>query len=283
MRTTTRIPAAAALAASIAAAGPPVGAADRISDGIMDNSFLVEEAYNQEPGVVQHITSGLISWERLDGADDRSLVLGFTQEWPVPGQKHQLSYTIPYTRLEGPDASDDGIGDVFVNYRYQAHYDGSKLSAFAPRLSLILPTGDPDRGLGNDTLGLQLNLPYSRALGDRFYVHTNAGATLLPDAADGVDRQLFHVGASGIVAATRTLHVLLEGVGVWNEVVDGSGQDDREFVALVSPGARYAFNLESGSQLVLGAAAPFGATGSAPDFGLLLYVSFEHRFRKTGP
>jgi hypothetical protein len=47
--------------------------------------------------------------------------------------------------------------------------------------------------------------------------------------------------------------------------------------AIISPGARYAFNLSAG-QLVLGIGAPIGLTKAALDYGVIFYLSFEHRF-----
>jgi hypothetical protein len=76
---------------------------------IQDNSFLIEEAYNQDPGVVQHIQT--FSQTTRGGA----WVYTFTQEWPAPNLKHQLSYTLPMAQLGGAH----GIGDVALNYRYQ--------------------------------------------------------------------------------------------------------------------------------------------------------------------
>ena len=58
---------------------------------IQDNSFLLEEAYNQEDGVIQHIQM----FQYLKKSKDWFYT--FTQEWPVPKQAHQLSYTIPVT------------------------------------------------------------------------------------------------------------------------------------------------------------------------------------------
>ena len=59
------------------------------SPGIQDNSFLVEEAYNQERGMVQHINTLSRMWNSKD------LIYTFTQEWPMPGNpRHQLSYTL---------------------------------------------------------------------------------------------------------------------------------------------------------------------------------------------
>ena len=51
-------------------------------DGITDNSFLIEEAYNQDPGVVQHIFTGVYSEDNDADPQRRSWAFGFTQEWP---------------------------------------------------------------------------------------------------------------------------------------------------------------------------------------------------------
>src|SRR3954463_459136 len=74
---------------------------------IEDNSFLIEEAYNQETGVVQHIGT-------FRRAPDASWVFTFTQEWPAPSQRHQLSYTVPVLSADG---SGTGLGDLALNYR----------------------------------------------------------------------------------------------------------------------------------------------------------------------
>ena len=75
---------------ALAQSPPPAGKPDA-PPTIQDNSFLMEEAYNQEEGVVQHINT----FQRMRGGD---WVATFTQEYPVPRQAHQLSYTIPYER-----------------------------------------------------------------------------------------------------------------------------------------------------------------------------------------
>jgi hypothetical protein len=71
---------------------------------ISDNSFFIEEAYNQDPGVVQHIGT----FERMRDGDWES---AFTQEWPLFSQQHQLSYSVPF--------GESGLGDVALTYRYQ--------------------------------------------------------------------------------------------------------------------------------------------------------------------
>ncbi len=79
---------------------------------IQDNSFLLEDAYNQEPGVIQHIS--FFSRDRDTGES----VYTFTEEWPARGQAHQLSVTVQALGLK--DAAADrraGVGDTALNYR----------------------------------------------------------------------------------------------------------------------------------------------------------------------
>src|SRR5882762_3810381 len=66
-------------------------------EGIMDNSFLIEEAYNQEPGVVQHIFNAIYGVDKLFRARNHEVLLAITEEWPIFTQKHQFSYTVPYS------------------------------------------------------------------------------------------------------------------------------------------------------------------------------------------
>ena len=261
------------------AAAPATNAPVR---GIMDNSFFVEEAYNQEAGVVQHIFAAVHSVTQVSGPDDRAWDLAFTQEWPLFSQTHQVSYTVPFKAVETGGQSASGVGDMFLNYRWQAVFHEDTLTAFAPRLSLILPTGDEQKGFGDDTLGYQVNLPFSTALNDRWFAHANAGLTFLPDAGTSPTHDLlkYNLGASAIYAATGRLHLMIEWVGYWDESSTGGGGTDREFSSIISPGLRYAFNFKNDSQLVLGIAAPIGLNNASPDIGVFLYVSFEHAFQR---
>ena len=235
------------------------------AEAIQDNSFLVEEAYNQEPGVVQHILT-------LSSEETRAWTLSFTQEWPLFSQTHQFSYTVPYTFRDHAD----GLEDILLNYRFQALTETASRPAFAPRFSLILPTGDADHGFSSDTVGYQFNLPLSKVLTDNLTAHANAGLTLLPDAAGGDDLENFNLGGSIIYAVTSDFNLMLELVGNWREDAAGS----RPAAVVASPGFRYAVNFEGGAQLVLGTAAPIGLTSAAPNYGVFLYVSFEHAFTK---
>lgn len=143
------------------------------SKKIQDNSFLIEEAYNQEAGVVQHIQT----FQYL--TKSKSWLYTFTQEWPVPKQTHQLSYTIPIAHPH-EDGTSTGFGDIALNYRYQLVLE--EHIAVAPRLSLILPTGSYKKGLGNGAVGYQTNIPVSIELNDKWVTHWNTGATFTPRA-----------------------------------------------------------------------------------------------------
>jgi len=249
-------------------------AAEPLAKGIQDNSFLVEEAYNQEPGVVQHILNVPFFFK----GSQRDVSVSFTQEWPAFSQTHQFSYTIPYTFAE----NEDGIEDVRLNYRLQALMEGERMPAFAPRFSLVTPTGDADKGFGHDRLGYEINLPFSKIVSERWTVHFNAGGSVFPNVK-GHDLWNYNLGASAIYAVSKDFNLMLESVANWEEDVDNARlrRVNRTTSALISPGARYAFNLPNALQIVVGAAVPIGLTSDSPDWGLFFYLSFEHSFVRT--
>ena len=237
-----------------------------LAKGIQDNSFLIEEAYNQEPGVVQHIGS-----VRRQGKDR---FFSFTQELPLGSQAHQFSWSLPYAWLHDDIVGDVGrLGAVQLSYRYQALTESAHLPAFAPCLSLILPTDDPKSELGDG--GLQLNLPFSKIVADRVTVHANAGMTTFFDV-QGQQPTIYNLGGSVVYALSRETNLLFETVAEWIESVGATRDIERQFVLLLVPGIRHAFNLPD-AQLVVGIGAPIRFTGGSPEYGVLLYASFEHK------
>lgn len=272
----------AAIAALFAFADAPARADPSVprratARGIQDNSFFVEESYNQEPGVVQHISNVVWAANERGADDERGFSFVFTQEWPLFSQTHQFSYTLPYEWIESDGQSTDGLGDIKLNYRLQAITETDDLPAFAPRISLVLPTGDEDNGLGSGVVGYELNLPVSKVVSDRWTVHGNAGMTVFPDVQD---RNLFNynLGASAIYAAKEDLNLMLEVVCLSEQSLAQGGGLERDVAVIVSPGVRYAINCDSDLQVVVGLAVPIGLTTDAPDYGLFLYLSFEHPF-----
>ena len=238
---------------------------------IQDNSFLLEEAYNQEDGVVQHISL----FQYLKKSKDWQYI--FTQEWPAPTQKHQVSYSIPYQHVTDSE-NVSGLGDIMLNYRYQAILKGP--IALAPRLSLALPTGDYKKGLGTDAVAVQVNIPLSVELNDTFVTHWNLGATFTPGSREsgGAKADTFgtNYGASIIWLLHENFNLMLEAVGTTGEAVqpDGSKQHKNSF--FINPGIRGAINFKSGLQVVPGISVPVGIGPSKGEYGGLLYLSFEH-------
>lgn len=233
---------------------------------IEDNSFLLEEAYNQEPGVIQHISA-------FQYMDNKTWFYTFTEEWPAPGQKHQLSATIPIL-----NTNNTGIGDIGLNYRYQAIF--TNRLAFSPRFSFLLPTGDYKRGLGAGVLGYQANLPVSFILSRKLVTHYNVGATYTP-GAKSVDNSTFDLtninyGASAIILLTETFNFMFEIAGNTTYLKSDDASTQTTNSLFINPGFRYAVNCKSGLQIVPGIAIPIGIGPSAGEYGLFAYLSFEH-------
>jgi len=225
---------------------------------ILDNSFLIEEAFNQDSGVVQ--TMGTFRVGR-----DREWDASLTQEWPLFGQTHQISYSIPYGVIAGAR----GVGDVMVNYRLQLTTDDRGRPAFSPRLSLIVPTGDSGRGLGDGGFGWQVNLPFSEQAGDT-YLHWNVGFTQIPsaDRPEGAhDVRQAHAGASAIWRAWPMINLMMEAL------VEGTER------VTVSPGVRIGWN-RGESQWVLGLAAPVAREDAATAVSAFTYLSYEFPFKR---
>jgi hypothetical protein len=270
-----RLIAARGIALAAFVAGGPLAAQEPEETGpIADNSFLIEEAYNQEPGVVQHIST----FSRPDGGG--AWAYTFTQEWPFRGMKRQLSYTIPVLQEEG---SGTGLGDVALNFRYQLVADASDGLHIAPRATLLLPTGNEHKGRGAGGLGLQGSLPLSVRPLPALALHGNAGLTYTPNARNALGQTArtvnANLGGSAIWLLRPTFNLMLELLWLSTEQVAGSDETVREESLLLNPGIRWAFNFPSGLQIVPGVAYTIGLADSAGQNGLFLYLSFEHPFR----
>jgi hypothetical protein len=241
---------------------------------IQDNSFLVEEAYNQEAGVVQH----LMTFQTQRGSRDYNAAFG--QEWPVGSIRHQLSYDLPFARL----GSESGIGDVGVNYRYQLTGDGNTTLAIAPRVSVILPTGDWKQSRGNGAVGLDLNLPVSYVLSPDLVTHVNAGMSVTPSARNVAGQrariQDWTLGQSLIVTRSSVIQPMLEVVYSRGQEVIGEDRTASANSFVIAPGIRSAFNFASGLQIVPGVAVPLGVGSNSGERGLFLYLSIEHSFTR---
>jgi hypothetical protein len=240
-----------------------------------DNSILIEEAYNQEFGVVQHITTLAFTGPRR-----RDLAFEFTQEWPFATQRDQLSYTLQMVR---PDGGSAGVGDLAVHYRRQFGLKGRPW-ALAPSVSLILPAGDVDAGRGNGSLGVELGLPLSYTISRDLVTHWNASAGILPWAKTGFsdDRRSlksFQVGGSLIGPMRSPIQLMLESLVTIEDEFAAPNRVESVTSWIVSPAVRVALNF-GGLQLVPGFAVPITRSAGESVTDFILYFSAEHAFRE---
>ena len=232
---------------------------------ITDNSFLVEEAFNQEAGIFQNIFNASRS--------ESVWTSTFTQEWPIVSQTHQFSYTLAWAHSDR-----FSFGDAMLNYRYQAMTEGAGKPAFSPRLSVILPTAN-DIDVG-DSWGLQFNLPFSKQTGD-VYWHWNAGLTWRPSADFGKGSENLEspfLAGSAIFRVKPMFHAMLESVLTYEDLPSTEGIGHERLFTL-SPGIRGGWDLGE-KQLILGLAVPVTWAAGHHETAAFLYASYELPFKK---
>lgn len=255
---------------------------------IEDNSFLIEEAINQEAGVIQHIFTTTYS------AGD--IVYSYTQELPLRDDSHQLSFGFSYAALKKPDAMtpiaqsnyvSSGMGDFMINYRSML-WDKNDWAIVIPRLSLIVPTGNARYHLGAGAWGGQFNLAVTKRLSRRLVTHYNAGYTyysssdyyrydkdLNPTLTYEKDIDIATLGASAVWLVHPKFNMLLEYVSSFQEEI----LDDASIVCqhnlTVNPGIRMAFDIGK-VQVVPGIGVPFTfENGQYSAAGAFVYLSIE--------
>jgi hypothetical protein len=241
---------------------------------ILDNSFFVEEGFNQEPGVFQNIFG--VRFDRGAEWD-----FGYTQEWPIRSQTHQFSYTVPVLRVEGGT----GVGDVLVNYRYQVWTEEGGRPAFSPRVSLVMPSGREEHGRGDGSLGWQVNLPFSKQAGD-FYFHWNGGFSWLPAASaaepsplDEIDLFTPHAAFSAIWRTGPMFNLMLETLAEFVERAGPLGGTERATAFTLSPGLRTGWNVAD-QQVIVGIGVPVTFADHAANTAVFGYFSYELPFRR---
>lgn len=247
------------------------------SGPIQDNSFLIEEAYNQEAGVVQHIST----MARLWGSKDWGY--SFTEEWPAGrAWRHQFSYTLGMQHAGDFPGSGAGLGDVLLNYPYQLFGSGETRVAFSPRWTLLFAAGDAKQGRSIGGTGLQTNLPLSVSILPKLVTHFNAGAMFVPHAQNERGEHAFvsgyNVGQSVVWLVRPRVNLLLEAVYTDTQEVTYSQRTAWSPSLYVSPGVRWSHNFRNGLQIVPGVGVPIGVGVSRGETGLFLYLSFEHPF-----
>ena len=244
---------------------------------IEDNSMFIEEAYNQEDKVVQHISNFVF----LPNLKD-NFQYAFTQEWPAFGLNHQLSYTLQYTSIRNEVANSNGIGDLYINYRYQLSYK-ENFVASSPRISIIIPTGNKNAGLGTGSWGMQLNIPVSKRWTSHFINHFNLGSTILfnfkkEEINYNKSQISYFAGLSSIWLVNEKFNLMFECISNLIANPDFNNKDYYTNTIILAPAIRYGINIKK-LQIVPGISLPFTITkNSKTEMGGFLYLSFEHAY-----
>jgi hypothetical protein len=171
-----------------------------------------------------------------------------------------------------------------MSYRYQLTGDGGTPLAIAPRLGLILPTGDWKRSRGNGAAGIEANLPVSYVLSRYVVTHMNAGAAITPSARNATgDRATIGEwggSASLILTTSDALQPMIEAVFSRRQEVIGTDRTAYGNSSFIAPGVRGAINFDSGLQIVPGVSFPLGVGSSSGARSVFFYLSVEHSFAR---
>lgn len=246
---------------------------------IEDISMFIEEAFNQEAGIIQHISNFFF--------DAESFSCFYSQEIPLKDYWLQFSYTIKYST-----GKFSGFSDLFINYRptiwYKKHW-----ALVAPGFTFILPSGDSRKGLGNGAWGGQFILAVTKRISRRTATHWNAGYTFFRNA-DRYDYDPFgqpvltqeknigmaNIGTSGIWFVLPALNLMLEYQSVFRKDIADDGSLMFTPILTLNPGFRFGFNVCK-VQIVRGIGLPLeyvdGWFGHSWVFG---YLSIEPDYNK---
>ncbi len=277
-----------------------------------DNSFVVDEAFNQGKGSVQYMAC--YQHNRWKDADP---VLSFCQELPLRSSRHQLGYSLAYVFHTGLQSNSlkPGPGDASVHYSYWLKNTSSRVMV-VPKLIAWLPIGKAIHSNGSGGWGGKLSLAMTTKLSGKWVVHTNVlasriwgsrhyfqygNATVAAGSVEFAKRNLnsLGVGFSVNYLLHPRFHFVLEKMLTSEEFAKDDSADmladndtnrpasatvARRTRMLLIPGFRWAINGKDW-QLVPAVGCPLEVlsenpwqdlkTGGAIKGGLVLYLSFE--------
>lgn len=241
---------------------------------IEDNSFLLEEAFNQEWGVYQFIQK----YQTADNADGYAYT--FENEIPITDKTHQFSYELTYARPEASAAS--ALNDVGLNYRFQPYNKNGVI--LADRVGLVVPTGRVNKDAGNGVIGFEFMQSASIQLNDDFITHFNFGFSVLPHAKSNGIRQRrtqtgFSAGQSLIYLWKDNVNFMFEALMESGQVTNDDGSKTPETAVTLNPGMRFALDLDwKDTQIVPGISFPTEILNGPTEHGVLVYLSIEPKF-----
>lgn len=245
------------------------------------NSFFLHEAFNAPARTVQHVQSLRVGSTAGNPAFNDAWAYAFEQRWPIGGDRHQMSYTLPVGRAH--DGLRPELGDIQVAYQFQLMRRADW--GLAPRASISFPTGNLQNQMSFGSPGYQLEIAYSRSkvIWPWLEMHWNVGITHFPNAANaGGDRATVtnvHINRSMVWKPAETWNVMLEMVTDLRRDVSGPGQTVARHAFTLAPGVRHAVLLGDGSRVVPGLSVPLTLLPRDEfRWGVMAYLSIQNRY-----
>lgn len=241
---------------------------------IEDNSFLLEEAFNQEWGVYQFIQKYSTS-ELAKGYE-----YTFENEIPITDKTQQFSYELAFARPESPGHG--AVSDVGLNYRVQPYNKDGVI--VAERFGLIVPTGRVDNDAGNGVFGFEFMQSASLLLNDYFITHFNFGFDVKPNAKSKGIRERrtltgFTAGSSIIYLWKENVNLMFEALMQSGQSTNPDGTKSAETSVTLNPGMRFAMDFDwKDTQVVPGISFPTEILNGPTEHGVLFYLSIEPKF-----
>ncbi len=243
---------------------------------IEDNSFLLEEAFNQEWGIVQFIQK----YQTSENAQGYEYV--FENEIPITDKTHQFSYALTFARQD--EEGHGALNDAVLNYRWQALNKEGVL--VTERFGLVLPTGRVDNNAGNGVYGFEFMKSASIQLSDDFINHWNFGFSVLPHAKTAdIDKRRtltgFTAGTSLIYLWKDNFNFMLETLLESGQSTNPDGSKSADTALTINPGFRFAVDMDwKETQIVPGISFPTELLNGPTEHGVLVYLSIEPNFLK---
>ncbi|MFN4946854.1 MAG: hypothetical protein ACOVOF_11070 [Chryseotalea sp.] len=243
--------------------------------GIEDNSFLIDEAFNQEKGINQYSAVFSIQPDEL--------TLQYTLEMPVAHNRHQVSICIPYSISRSSQLAYHGVNDVSLAYQYSLTNKDDRF-LLTPGFSVQIPTGDTQLNNLTGFTGINSFVAISKRVSNKLVLHGNARIGYhkkIKSVVQNTDDQQRILsfrsqtaGVSFVWLTAQRFNLLIENVFIRDvgKIQQGNYQTATH---ILNPGFRTSFHTKS-TQFVFGTSCPTRfSTKSKPEMSLLFYVSIE--------
>ncbi|MBB4637330.1 hypothetical protein FHS01_003366 [Longimicrobium terrae] len=213
------------------------------------SGLWVEEAYNQEAGVLQQTVRG--------AAGEDGWTVEVEQEWPILSERHQLSLEV--------EAGGDGVEAVGAGYRLLVLGGDDEPLTLSPGIAVEYPMDSGD-------VEFQALLPLAVQVAENWTANALGAVNL---TVEEEEKREWFAGGSLFWRARPYANLIVEAVYTRGDSpFPGDGQVESAYVL---PGVQVAVPV-GGLHLVPGVGVPVGFGPSRGRAGVMLYLSTEVGF-----